>query len=222
MNGEVIDLIPDATTDEQLILLPENTFTLIQSLHMAGAITLTSLSIEQRLSLDESEGLLTWFGVLKRSSSWWIGDLLNQLERTNPEEFSQLSEATGLAESTRLAFQAVCANVDVKIRKVNLGFSHHAKVSRLEPRDQKRWLDRASKQGWTYATLVEHMKAHRAETRPQLPGTEDDNGAVDRRLVVEVAEAILRDAAEHPDDPQHYLVPVEDIVRLRAAFGREE
>ena len=129
MNGEVIDLIPEATTDEQLVLLPPETFALIDALHKSGAITLTSLSIEQPLAYDQADALLTWFGVLKRSSSWWIGDLLNQLEVTNPEEFAQLSEATGLAESTRLAFQAVCANVAVKIRKTNLGFSHHARVS---------------------------------------------------------------------------------------------
>lgn len=219
MNGEVIDLIPEATTDEQLVLLPPETFALIGKLHAAGAITLTSLVIEKPLPNDQAEALLTWFGVLKRSSSWWIGDLLNQLELMNGEAFSQLSEATCLAESTRLAFQAVCAKVDVKIRKKNLGFSHHARVSRLEPKEQKQWLDRAAKQQWTYATLVEHMKAHRSEQRPQLPGAE--GGSIDTKLVVEVAEAILRDAHEHPDDPMSYMVPVEDIVRLRAALGQE-
>jgi hypothetical protein len=220
-NGEVIDLIPDA--DEQLQLLPPETFSLIQALHEAGAITLTSLTIEQPLTDDQADALLRWFGVLKRSSSWWIGDLLNQLETTNSESYSQLSEATGLAESTRLAFQSVCANVSVKIRKTNLGFSHHSRVSRLEPKEQKQWLDRASKQNWTYATLVEHMKAHRSEMRPQLPGAEDNGtGSVDQKLVVEVAQAILRDAQEHPEDPLHFIVPVEDIVRLRAALGQEE
>ncbi len=222
MNGEVVDILPDATTDEQLVLLPPETFEIIGNLQAAGAITLTSLSIEERLPYDRAEGLLTWIAVVRRASTWWLGDLLNILEVTHPEEFSQLSEASGLAETTRLAWQSVCANVPVKLRKTNLGFSHHAKVSRLEPKEQKRWLDKASKEGWTYATLVEHMKAYRSEHRPQLPGTEDDNGAVDRKLVFEVAEAILRDAQESPEDPQHYLVPVEDIVRLRAAFGLED
>lgn len=217
MTGEVVDVLPD---HEQLVL-PDETFVIVKSLVSSGHLSITHLLIEDEISAGEADGLLAFFGILKRATSWWIGDLLNQLEVTHPEEFSQLSEATGLAEVTRQQYQFVCQQVPVERRQPSLGFSHHARVARLEPKEQKAWLTKAAKNGWTYSMLVEAMRAKRSETRPQLPGTES-NGKVDAKLVVEVAEAIDRDAREHPDDPTSYLVPVEDITRLRAALGRED
>ena len=217
MTGEIIDVLPE---HEQLVL-PDETFVIVKSLVSSGHLSITHLLIEDEITTGEADGLLAFFGILKRATSWWIGDLLNQLEITHPDEFSQLSEATGLAEVTRQQYQFVCQQVAVERRQPSLGFSHHAKVARLEPKEQNAWLKRAAAKGWTYSMLVEAMRAKRAETRPQLPGTESANGSVDTKLVLEVAEAIERDAREHPDDPTSYLVPVEDITRLRAALGRE-
>jgi len=217
VTGEVIDVIPD---HEQLVL-PDETFVIVKSLVSSGHLSITHLLIEDEITTGEADGLLAFFGILKRATSWWIGDLLNQLEITHPEEFSQLSEATGLAETTRQQYQFVCQQVAVERRQPSLGFSHHAKVARLEPKEQNAWLKRAASKGWTYAMLVEAMRAKRAETRPQIPGTEGGNGGVDTKMVLEAAEAIDRDAHEHPDDPTSFLVPVEDITRLRAALGRE-
>ena len=54
------------------------------------------------------------------------------------------------------------------------------------------------------------------DSDPPAPG-----GGLDSKLLEEAARAILRDA-RRADDDLHYLVPVEDMTRLRAAFDEEE
>jgi hypothetical protein len=223
-HAELIDLNPEAVgTDIQLRFDGEQ-FDTIRQLADGGAITLISLDLSDiDVSVELGEALIVWAGTVKRSSSWWMGDLLNDLETRHPESFAQMAAASGLSEQTLLGFKFVCAAVPKERRKANLGYSHHARVARMTPKEQKAWLDKASKNGWPYDVLAENIKAKRREERPQLPGVEDTNGSgPNQALIVEVAQAILRDAQEHADDPNLYVVPVEDIVRLRAAFGQED
>ena len=223
-HAELIDLNPEAVGTDIQLRFDGDQFDTVRAMAAEGAITLVSFDLADReISEELAEALIVWAGTLKRSSSWWIGDLLNDLETRFPESFSQIAAASGLSEQTLLGFKFVCAAVPKERRKANLGYSHHARVARMTPKEQKHWLDRASKNGWPYDVLAENIKAKRREERPQIPGTEDTPaGSVNTALVVEVAEAILRDAAEHADDPNLYVVPVEDIVRLRAAFGQED
>ena len=222
-HAELIDLNPDAVGTDIQLRFDGDQFDTVRAMAAEGAITLVSFDLSDReISEELAEALIVWAGTLKRSSSWWIGDLLNDLEQRFPESFSQIAAASGLSEQTLLGFKFVCAAVPKERRKANLGYSHHARVARMTPKEQKHWLDRASKNGWPYDVLAENIKAKRREERPQIPGVEDAPAGVNTALVVEVAEAILRDAAEHADDPNLYVVPVEDIVRLRAAFGQED
>jgi hypothetical protein len=222
--AELIDLNPESVGTDIQLRFDGDQFDIVRDMAASGAITLVSFDLSDReISEELAEALVVWAGTLKRSSSWWIGDLLNELEARFPESFAQIAAASGLSEQTLLGFKFVCAAVPKERRKANLGYSHHARVARMTPKEQKAWLDKASKNGWPYDVLAENIKAKRREERPQLPGVEDANGSgPNQSLIVEVAEAILRDAQEHADDPNLYVVPVEDIVRLRAAFGMED
>lgn len=212
------DVLPDFDEFEQL-QLNAAAFEGLATLAQHGALTPTGLDLGKlpELSYDNYETLAGAFGAINRSCAWWIGDLLNAAEAVHGETFAQIAYRTGLSEQTLLNRKYVCAHVPYDRRRPSLPFSVHAEVAPLSAKQQKYWLDRAEKGGWTRDILREHMRAKRKEEKPTLPG--DDTAGPGS--VMEVAYAILRDATPHEDD-QHYLVPNEDIVRLRAALGEEE
>jgi hypothetical protein len=205
--------------DHQQLQLDGDAFRAIVALAEAGAITPTSLDLsDPELPFETYEALGAYLGRMNRSCSWWIGDWLVFGEGAYGEKFAQAVHATGLAEQTLLNRAYVSRNVARSLRRAAVPFSVHAEVAPLPPREQKRWLDRAEKQAWTRADLRAAMKARRTETEPpEARSGEPVEGA----LLEEVARAILRDAREH-DDPGFYLIPAEDVARLRAALGEEQ
>lgn len=212
------DVMPDLPP-EQLVLSAE-AFDGLASITRAGALTPVSFNASAlgELAFDDYEALAAAFGSVNRWCSWWIGDLLNAAEGVHGESYAQIAYRTGLSEQTLLNRKYVCAHVPVERRRPTLPFSVHAEVAPLSAKQQKYWLDRAEKGGWTREILREHMRAKRKTESPTLPGAADDGGP---GSLTEVAYAILRDATPH-EDAQHYLVPNEDIARLRGALGEEE
>jgi hypothetical protein len=202
--------------DHEQLVLDGDAFRAIVSLAEAGAITPTSLDLEDPdLPFETYEMLGAYLGRMNRSCSWWIGDWLVFGEGAYGDKFAQAVTATGLAEQTLLNRAYVSRNVARSIRRASVPFSVHAEVAPLPPKDQKKWLERAEKHNWTRADLRAAMKSRRTDTPP--PEADD----VDAASLEEVARAILRDAVPHIDS-QHHLIPNEDVVRLRAALGEEE
>lgn len=192
---------------------------LLLALEDAGAVSLTSLALtDPGMDFDEYEGLGTFLGMMKRATSWWLGDWLNFGEGTYGERFAQAVHATKLNEQTLLHYQFVCREVAASRRAPGLAFGAHALVARLDPKEQTYWIKQAVRKGWGERELRDAMKAKRKDTAPTLPDMEE---GTTRSVLEEVAHAILRDAVPHID-AQHYLIPNEDVARLRAALGEEE
>jgi hypothetical protein len=212
MTAEVIELRPATTLHEQ-----EVAWQLLLDLEAAGAVTATSLQLSDPNTPYESyEALGAFLGWIKRWTSWGIGDWLNFGEGVYGERFAQAAAGTQLTEQTLLHYQFVCRQVPQSRRQAPLAFGVHALVARLEPKEQTYWLRQAVRKGWGEKELREAMKAKRSETAPQMfPDDKPTNELAD------VALAILRDAKPH-DDAQHWLVPNEDMARLKAAVGVEE
>lgn len=216
MTAEVIELPtrPAATT----IAEQQTAIQLLLDLEAAGAVTGTSLELsDPNMPYDSYEALGSFFGWVKRWTSWAIGDWLNFGEGVYGERFAQAAAGTQLSEQTLLQYQFVCRNVPQSRRHVGLSFGTHALVARLEPREQNYWLKHAVKKGWGERELREAMKAKRRDEQPTMfPDDTPPKGEL-----AEVALAILRDAKQ-ADDGQHWLIPNEDIARLKAAVGVEE
>jgi len=205
---------PEANHEQ--LLLDGDAFRAIVTLAESGAITPTSFDLsDPDLPFESYEMLGAYLGRMNRSCSWWIGDWLVFGEGAYGEKFAQAAVATGLSEQTLLNRASICRNIPREIRRARLPFSVHAEVASLPLREQRRWLDKAERGNWTREELRSQMKATRTDTPPpELPEPE-------LAALLEVARAILRDCKEH-DDPGFYLVPTEDVVRLRAAVGEEE
>lgn len=193
---------------------------MILDLEASGLVTLTSLQLSNpELEFERYDMLGAWLGWVKRWTSWAIGDWLNFGEGVYGEDWSQALASTQLSQDTLQLYQFVCRQVPESRRYPDLAFGCHHAVARLDPKEQTQWLRKASKKGWSEKDLRNAMKALRAETHPTLLPDDQGEGA-DTALVMEAAKAIVRDATSFVDG-QHYLVPNEDIARLKSALGQD-
>jgi len=193
---------------------------LLIELEKGGAADAVALRLPE-VEWDAYLGVGSFLGEVKRRTSWYMGDWLLHGQASFAERFSQAHLVTGLAEQTLLAYMFVCENVPAKRRRAGVPFSCHAKVARLDAKEQERWLAACEKHGWTYAELTERMKAARKDTKPPLPGTEETHADPDPAMLLEVAQAIVAHAREHEQDGSLMVIPREDLARLKAALGEE-
>ena len=210
-------LVDDLRKELEPVALEPSALELLVALETGGAADAVSLTIPG-WNWDQYVAVGRFLGEIKRRTSWYIGDLLISARDNFAEEFAQLEASTGLAPQTLLAYMFVCENVTPKRRKQGVPFSCHAAVARLTPAEQTKWLKLCESAGLTYAELRERMKASRKDTKPQIEGTESSDP--DTELVIEVAEAILRDAVPATDGVS-FVISRELMVRLRGAMGRE-
>lgn len=194
---------------------------LLIALERAGAITELGLDLSSggEITYEQYEALGSLLGRWRRSSGWWIGDWINYGEGAWGERYAQALHETKLAEQTLLNMSYVCRQIPYERRLDGVDFSVHAVVAPLPPREQKAWLKKAKAGDWTVAELRARIKAKRTDQKPVTPP--DPDGQPLPELVEEVARAILRDAIASPNDPGYWLVPTEDMARLKAALGAE-
>lgn len=220
--------IPDELNpefDHQQLRLDPEAFQIVHSLADAGVVTTVSLELLADVPYEKRRLIAVYFGEMSRHLQWWIGDLCNDSEKRDAHLFSQLAADTGLSEGALQTRMYVCRRVAIKRRRPRLPFSVHHAVASMGARDQERWLKIAEEEQLTAAVLRERIRAAVKDGQQELLDRDSDppdpGKGLDRRMLEEAARAILRDARPANDD-LHYLVPVEDMTRLRAAFDEEE
>lgn len=89
---------------------------------------------------------------------WWIGDWLNYGEGRWGQMYSQALEATEFDYQTLRDDKWVAGQIQLSLRKDNLPYSHHKEVAPLPPDAQRRWLDKAEKEGLSVRELRHGIK----------------------------------------------------------------
>lgn len=115
--------------------------------------TRTELKLTKHLSFEHWERLGTLLRSVEGSIQFWIGDWINFGENKWGEKYSQAVDATGLDYGTLANAVSVAKHVDPSLRNEKLSWSHHVAVAKLEPTDQKMWLEKAEKEGLAYREL---------------------------------------------------------------------
>jgi len=205
-------------------MLDEHGFVqLLLALEEAGAVTETSLVLtDPTMTYERYEALGVYLGRMKRWTSWAIGDWLNFGEGTYGHDFAQAVAETRLNEQTLLHYQDVCRNVPASRRNASLAFGVHALVRRLDAKEQTYWLKQSVRKGWGERELRAALKAKKVEGSTPLEPLFDDYGGGARTPIVEAAEAILRDAQASEENLGWWLVPDEDIERLRVVLNERQ
>ena len=111
--------------------------------------------------------------VLKRldaSIQWLIGDWFAYGEQVWGQTYDQVSEATGYEIKTLYDYAYVAKNVDFSVRTEKLTFGHHKLVARLEPEEQRRWLEYAAIHQLSISQLRQAMGANSPTLSEQSEG----------------------------------------------------
>lgn len=103
-------------------------------------------------------------GNQNRRLQWVIGDWLNLVEDIFPDRYSQAIEVTGLSYGTLMNRASICRHIPEAGRKQGVGFSIHADVAYLKPKEREKWLSRVVKNDWTREILREHKRAEEGES----------------------------------------------------------
>lgn len=167
----------------------------VQALLEQGILTPTAFNVGAVVKLTErsNEDDLTrvpefirwaaigsWLGGISGAVKWWIGDWLAFGEGAWGERYAQAAEATGLDIGTLQNYAYVCRQVLPSRRRPELSFTSHLKVAKLNPPEQKAWLDHAIK----HNLRSKELEAAIRENGGKLPGrrhTVDETAELEQR-----------------------------------------
>jgi len=164
------------------------------------------------MTYDEYEALGRYLGAMTSALRFAIGDWVNWGEAAFPDRYSQAMNATGLSFSTIRSYASVAAAVArVRRRTPEVSWSHHEAVATLSAREQRRWLDRISREGWT---VEETRDARRAADEEEGDGGEVS--PTERVTLSDAARSVWLNSSRHGEV---FHVPVEAMLRLARAMG---
>lgn len=133
-----------------------------------GAFEFTSVGVRLRgrPPVAEWKGPLEFALWCQKAGPWWIGDLLNAGEGTFGEMFSQMCEGLVSAEMLN-RYAAVAKKVPRENRLPTQSWSAHANVARLPSDLQRRFLQRAEREGWSSEELRCRVRDYCREQKPR-------------------------------------------------------
>lgn len=116
------------------------------------------LGLPENMPFDEWQSLGATLQAMGRNWQWWVGDWLNYGESRYGEKYSQAIELFPVELGTLQNCSYVAGRVETSLRSEVLSWSHHKNVAKLEPKEQKRWLKKAEKEGLTVHELSQAIK----------------------------------------------------------------
>jgi hypothetical protein len=129
--------------------------------------TKTGLMFNDAMTGEEWAAVWPQLKAMTDGLQWAIGDWLIHGERNNfGEKYSAQIEITGYKYKSLANMAAVCRGVHFSLRRENLSYGHHAVISSMEPKEQKRWLDEAEAKSLSVEELSAQVSA--AKGRPVI------------------------------------------------------
>ncbi len=129
------------------------------------ALTRTGLVIEGEPTAEEWQQAGEMLSQAHGALQWWIGDWLLHGEG-RPEwgdKYEAACELFGREVEALKNYKWVAGNVKLSTRVDNLSWAHHRLIAPLPPREQKKWLKKAEKEGWSVAELRKAIRQERLD-----------------------------------------------------------
>ena len=133
------------------------------------SLTTTGLVVRGTPGFEEYAGVGLALQHFMVAVPYALGDWMNYGEerrKKSPEWGEKLDQAmagTGQARHTLMNASYVCRAVSPDVRRESPSPTHTAEVAPLEAPDQRRWLIKASTEGWTVRELRQNLRAARRE-----------------------------------------------------------
>jgi len=141
-------------------------------------LTRTGLTIDKSVTETDWKKIGQTLRTIEGSIQFWIGDWLRFGEGKGYIErgkYEQAEEITGMERKTLRNAAYVSGAIESSLRKDDLSFSHHMAVAPLEPKEQAKWLNKASAEETTYRDLRDEIRQEKKsfESKPMPKGTYD-------------------------------------------------
>jgi len=132
-------------------------------------------------------------GQMMEAHPFWVMDWMSFGEARYGEKYTQLLESTGLSYDYLRNLSSIKNHLSYRCDK--LPFKHHALVAYMEPEDQKRFLDKAEKEGLSANELSACIKSDKRKVQKSGQVTCDKCG-------LPVTTALLSDKSSIVLDPR--------------------
>lgn len=119
------------------------------------SVCLTPLGAEINGELSEKDWWNIVGGLLRIEATiqLLIGDLLAFGERQFKHTYREVAELYGREVETLYNYAYVASHVNFSFRNEKLQYTHYYHVAKLNPKDQRRWLELAAKNEWSAAQM---------------------------------------------------------------------
>lgn len=184
---------------------------------LPGRISETALTLPDGIDFDEWQRIGETLGRIGRAHQWWLGDWLNYGEATYGETYAQGINLTGYEYGTLANIAWVSR--EVSFRNENLSWKHHYVVAPLTPAEQREWLEKAERYGWSAAELRQQIKAPALLDAPPPPVGEYRCIVIDPPWPMEKIE---RDVRPNQAAPLDYRPMSIDEMRALALPAAED
>lgn len=127
-------------------------------------------------TIEETQHAMTFADGLHDSSPFWLADIVSYVNENAAwgEKASQVTAATGLKAEHAYNLASMMRKVGQAERDLAPSVEHAKIVSKLEPREQRKWLKQAVEKGWGTRDLSLELNA--AQKRGVVHGTADLEG----------------------------------------------
>lgn len=125
---------------------------------------------------EETQHALSFADGLHDSSPFWIADIVHYVSENTAwgEKASQITAATGYATQTAYNLASTMRRVEQEERELAPSVEHAKIVAKLPKGEQRRWLKKATREGWGKRELDQELKA--SQKRGVISGTAELTG----------------------------------------------
>ena len=140
-----------------------------------GTIHVSTLGVQFEGEVPEHavDDLLKKAGTVARGCLFIIGDAINFACGNYGEKYEHWRGLTGLEYQTLMNASWIARKIEISLRRENLTYDHHKLVARLEPDEQKRWLDTATEQNMSSRRLRKSLLLGRPATDEDMEAGND-------------------------------------------------
>lgn len=127
-------------------------------------------------SIKDTQAALVFASAAQESSSYWVGDIVSYAESRAEwrEKLSQAMSVTGLAEGTLHNLASIARRVAPEERELSPSLEHSSIVSKLPKAEQRKWLKKATTEGWDRREF--RMEIQASQRRGVIEGQADIAG----------------------------------------------
>lgn len=192
--------------------------TAIELLDHGVVASANSLKFDDGISYDEWDGVISKLRTIEGATQWWIGDALRFGEHKYGEMYAQAMDET--EAHTWQHYKWVASKC---CTRVQLSWTHHREVARLEPDEQKTMLELALKGKWTKEKLHQEVKGYnRAKLlkdqigKGEMPTDIQVIGGDFRTILKAMPSNSVEMIFTDPPYGEEYIPLYEDLAKLSA------